>query len=210
MVDPAARIRRETTGLGPDAWRTLAILAAMVLLLATSLVPPAVAGLLAALAAVGCRALSVNQAYEGISWTTLVIVGGLFPLSVAIQDSGAADDIAHLVVNATAGSHYLLLLAVFALTSVLGQFVSNMATALILTPIAVSAAHDAHISARPLLMCVAVAAAAALLTPVATAANLMVMEPGGYRFGDYWKFGTPILVWYLAVTLVLVPLIWPF
>lgn len=210
VVDPPARIRREATGLGPDAWRTLAILAAMVLLLATAAVPPAVAGLLAALAAVGCRALSVNEAYEGISWTTLVIVGGLFPLSVAIQHSGAADDIAHLVVNAAAGNHYLLLLAVFALTSVLGQFVSNMATALILTPIAVSAAHDAGISAQPLLMCVAVAAAAALLTPVATAANLMVMDPGGYRFGDYWKFGTPILLWYLAVTLVLVPLIWPF
>ncbi|HMG63407.1 MAG TPA: SLC13 family permease, partial [Streptosporangiaceae bacterium] len=139
-----------------------------------------------------------------------VIVGGMFPLSVALQQSGAGDEIARVVVDAANGSPYLLLLAVFVLTSVLGQFISNMATALIVTPIAVSAAHDAAVSPLPLLMCVATAAAAALLTPVATAANLMVMGPGGYRFGDYWKFGAPILLWYLAVTIGLVPLVWRF
>ncbi len=92
----------------------------------------------------------------------------------------------------------------------LGQFVSNMATALIVVPIAVSAAHDAGISVQPVLMCVAVAAAAAVLTPVATPANMMVMGPGGYRFGDYWRYGLPVLAWFLVVTLVVVPLVWRF
>ena len=210
VVDPPAELRRQGTGLGPDAWRALAVLAAMVLLLATGAVPAAVAGLLAALAIVVCRVVSVDDAYQGVSWTTVVIVGGMFPLSIALQQSGAGDDIARVVVDAANGSPYLLLLGVFVLTSVLGQFISNMATALIVTPIAVSAAHDAAVSPLPLLMCVATAAAAALLTPVATAANLMVMGPGGYRFGDYWKFGTPILLWYLAVTIGLVPLVWRF
>ncbi|WP_329126262.1 SLC13 family permease [Streptomyces sp. NBC_01465] len=209
-VDHPTEIRREATGLGPDAWRTAMILTAMVVLLATGLVPPPVSGLLAALAIVACRVVTVTEAYDGISWTTLVIVGGMFPLSVAIQESGAADDIAHVVVSAASGNAYLLLLAVFVLTSVLGQFISNMATALIVTPVAVSAAHDAGISVLPVLMCVAVAAAAALLTPVATAANMMVMGPGGYRFGDYWKFGAPILLWYLVVAMALVPLVWAF
>ena len=63
-------------------------------------------------------------------------------------------------------------------------------------------------SPRPVLMAVNVAATAALLTPVATPANLMVMEPGGYRFGDYWKLGLPLMVWYFVVSVFLVPLIW--
>lgn len=66
------------------------------------------------------------------------------------------------------------------------------------------------VSPRPVLMTVAVAAAAAFLTPVATPTNLMVMEPGGYRFGDYWKFGPPMMIWFFVIAVFAVPLIWPF
>ena len=83
-----------------------------------------------------------------------------------------------------------------------------MATALIVIPIALSAAADMDVSAEPVLMAVAVSAAAAFLTPVATPANLMVMGPGGYRFGDYWKLGLPLLVLFGLVAVLLVPLIW--
>jgi di/tricarboxylate transporter len=85
-----------------------------------------------------------------------------------------------------------------------------MATALIVIPIALSAAAESGVSAQPLLMAVNVAAAAALLTPVATPANMMVMAPGAYRFGDYAKLGLPILVWYFLVAAVVVPLVWSF
>ena len=102
----------------------------------------------------------------------------------------------------------MLLIGLFLLTAVLGQLISNTATALIVIPIAVSAALEVDVSPRPVLMAVNVAATAALLTPVATPANLMVMEPGGYRFGDYWKLGLPLLVWYFVVSVFLVPLIW--
>jgi di/tricarboxylate transporter len=81
---------------------------------------------------------------------------------------------------------------------------------LIVIPIALQAAKDVDISPRPVLMCVTVSAAAALLTPVATPANLMVMEPGGYRFGDYWKLGLPLLVLYGVVAVLLVPVFWQF
>jgi di/tricarboxylate transporter len=77
-------------------------------------------------------------------------------------------------------------------------------------PVAVTSAIELDVSARPILMVVNVAATAALLTPVATPANLMVMEPGGYRFGDYWKLGLPVLGWYAVVALGIVPLIWHF
>jgi di/tricarboxylate transporter len=93
---------------------------------------------------------------------------------------------------------------------VLGQLISNMATALIVIPVAISAAGELDVSAKPLLVGVAVASAAAFLTPVATPANLMVLEPGGYRFGDYWKLGLPLLVLFGVVAVLLVPVFWSF
>jgi di/tricarboxylate transporter len=92
----------------------------------------------------------------------------------------------------------------------LGQLISNTATVLIVIPIALSAAADLDVSAKPVLMAVCVAGAAAFLTPVATPANLMVMEPGGYRFSDYWKLGLPLLVLFGLVAVLLVPVIWTF
>jgi di/tricarboxylate transporter len=74
----------------------------------------------------------------------------------------------------------------------------------------VVAAEEKGVSPEPMLMAVAVAAAASFLTPVATPTNLMVMEPGGYGFGDYWKFGLPMMVWFFIVAVVLVPIVWPF
>ena len=96
------------------------------------------------------------------------------------------------------------------LTAALGQLISNMATALIVIPIAVSAAAEMDVSAKPVLMAVTVSAAASFLTPVATPANLMVMGPGGYRFGDYWKLGLPMLVLFGVVAVILVPVFWSF
>jgi di/tricarboxylate transporter len=93
---------------------------------------------------------------------------------------------------------------------VLGQLISNTATALIVIPIAVSSAAGTGISVRPLLMAVTVATAASFLTPVATPANLMVMGPGGYRFGDYWRLGLPLLALFGAVATFLVPVFWSF
>ena len=92
----------------------------------------------------------------------------------------------------------------------MGQIVSNTATVLIVTPIAVSAALATHTSVQPVLMLIAVAGSAALLTPISTPANLMVMTPGGYRFGDYWKLGLPLLAVFLVVAVFLVPVFWRF
>ena len=103
-----------------------------------------------------------------------------------------------------------LLGGLFLLTAILGQLISNTATALIIAPMAVAAATDIGISARSVLMSITVAAAASFLTPVATPPNLMVMGPGGYRFGDYWKLGLPCMVWFFVVAVFLVPLYWSF
>jgi di/tricarboxylate transporter len=211
VVDEPDHVRRQAAPLGASARRTLVVVAAMVVLLATGIAPPAAAGLLAASVIVLSRVLTIEQAYRGIQWTTVILVAGMLPLSTAMTQTGAAAQLADGLVDAL-GDHRprALLLGLVLLVFVLGQLISNMATALIVIPVAVSAAAELDVSAKPILMGVCVAAAGAFLTPVATPANLMVMEPGGYRFGDYWKLGLPMLVLFGLVAVLLVPLIWSF
>jgi len=211
VVDAPELVRRQAVPLGLKAKEALVVLAVMVVLLATGAVPPAIAGLLGASAMILLGALSIEQAQRGISWTTVVLVAGMFPLSTAMVQSGAAELLAHRLVDIVGGAGpRTLLLGLFILTALLGQLISNMATALIVIPIAVSAAGEMGISTDPVLMAVTVSAAASFLTPVATPANLMVMGPGGYRFGDYWKLGLPLLALFGAVAVLWVPVVWPF
>jgi di/tricarboxylate transporter len=156
------------------------------------------------------RVLTSSQAYRAVSWETVVLVGGLIPLSTAIQRSGAGDDIAQVVLDVVGTDKPVLLLAaMFVLTSVMGLVLSNTATVLIVLPIALSAAAEGGVAVQPMLMLLAVAASAALLTPVQTPGNMMIMAPAGYRFGDYWKLGLPLLVLWLAVCLAVIPNVWP-
>ena len=211
VVDPPGAVRRQTVPMGPGAKRALAVLAGMVVLLATGAVPASVASVLAACALVVLRVVDVGQAYRSVDWTTVVLIGAMIAVSSAIKDTGAAAKIAHLLVTTVGDSGpHALLAGLFVLTAVFGQLISNTATALIVVPIAVSAAGYIGVSARPVLMSVAVAAAAAFLTPVATPANLLVMEPAGYRFGDYWRFGVCLLALYFVVATFLVPVLWSF
>ena len=180
--------------MGPGARQAVAILVAMVVLLATGLVPPAIAGLLAAGAIVLSGIMSVEQSYRAIDWTTVILVGAMMPLSTAMVETGAAKLMAeHLVALVGEAGPIALLAGLFILTAIMGQLISNTATALIVIPIGVAAATAMGISPRPVLMSTAVSAAAAFLTPIATPTNLMVMGPGGYAFGDYWKLGLPLL-----------------
>jgi di/tricarboxylate transporter len=155
--------------------------------------------------------LSVDQVYRAISWTTVILVAALTPLSTAMQVTGAAQLLADGLVSAVGDSGpYALLAGLFILSAILGQVISNTATSLIIIPISVVAANQMGISVQPVLMCVCIACAGAFLTPVATPTNLMVMEPGAYKFGDYWKLGLPMMIWFFIIAVFLVPMIWPF
>ena len=210
VVDDPALLRRGVP-LGRGARRAIGILVAMVLLLATGVVPPAVAGLLAACAVVLSRVLTSTQAYRSVSWTTVVLVGGMIPLSAAFVSTGTADAIANRLLDLLgSASPRLALLAMCVLTMLLGQLISNTATVLIMVPIAAVVAADVAASPLPFMMAVGISGAASFLTPVATPANTMVLEPGGYRFGDYWKLGLPLLLLFLAVAVLWVPFVWRF
>lgn len=211
VVNAPDLVRRQALPMGQGSKPTLLVLAAMVVLLATGVVPAAIAGLLAAGAVLLLGVLSVDEVFRSINWTTVILVGAMMPLSTAITETGAAKLIADGLVGLVGGAGPRALLAgLFVLTAVFGQIISNTATALIVIPISVVAATEMGLSPQPVLMSVAVAAAAAFLTPVATPTNLMVMEPGGYRFDDYWKFGLPMMLWFFVVAVGLVPVIWPF
>ena len=211
VVNSPELVRRQALPMGPGAKRAIAVLLVMVVFLATGIVPPAVAGLLAAGAIILSGILSVEQSYRAINWTTVIMVAAMIPLSTAMQQTGAAKLMADALVNIVGDMGPLALLAgLFILTAVLGQLISNTATALIVIPIGVAAAATLGISPRPVLMCTTIAAAAAFLTPIATPPNLMVMGPGGYVFGDYWKLGLPLLIWFFIIATFYVPLVWRF
>jgi di/tricarboxylate transporter len=183
----------------------------MVVLLVTGVVPPAVAGLLGAGALIVLRVVSMERAYRSITWTTVVLVAAMLPLSTAMFESGAADLVAERLID-TVGAFgpYGLLAGLFVVTAIFGQLISNTATALIMIPIAVAAAGELDVDVQPVLMTLSVAASAALLTPVATPVNLIAMGAAGYRFGDYWRLGLAVMAVFFAVAVVIVPIFWPF
>lgn len=208
-VDEPATLRRGVP-LGEGARPAIAILAGMVVLLATGVVPTVIAGLLAACAIVLTGVLTPTKAYRAVSWTTVVLVGGMIPLSTAFVSTGTADAIGTALLDVVGDSSpRLALLGICLITMVLGQLISNTATVLIMVPIAVSVSGDLGTSVLPFLMALAISGAASFLTPVATPANTMVLEPGGYRFGDYWRLGLPLLLLFLAAAVLYVPIVWP-
>jgi di/tricarboxylate transporter len=210
-VDDPAAVRRQAIPLGLRAWESIAVLVGMVGLLVTGIVPPAVSGLLAAGALVVLRVVTIEHAYRSITWTTVVLVAAMLPLSTAMFQTGAADLVAETLIGIVGGmGPHALLAGLFVVTAAFGQLISNTATALIMIPIGVAAATEVGVDLRPVLMSLCVAAAAALLTPVATPVNLMVMGPAGYRFGDYWKLGLPVLAVFFVVAVFFVPIVWPF
>lgn len=211
VVDSPELVRRQAVPLGSGSSVAIAVLLVMVVLLATGIVPPVIAAMLAAGAMVLGRVLTVQQAYRGISWTTVLLVAGMIPMATAVTQSGAGQQVATVIVDLVGDAGPLvLLLALFVITVTFGQLISNTATALVMIPIGISAAEQLDISARPVLMSLCVGAAVAFLTPVATPANLMVMGPAGYRFGDYWKVGAPLVALFGLVAVLMVPVVWSF
>jgi len=189
----------------------LAILLAMVALMTFGLVPNVAAVLLAALAMGLFRCLRMEDAYRSINWPSLVVIAGMLPLAQALQQTGGVTLIADGLVAGLGGFSPLVLLAgVFLLAALVGMFISNTATAVLVAPIAIVAAQKVGVSPYPFAMTVAVAASAAFVTPVSSPVNTLVLAPGGYRFNDFVRVGLPLLLVIMALTLLVTPLLLPF
>jgi di/tricarboxylate transporter len=174
-------------------------------------VPVVVAVIVAALAAVLSRTLTMEDAYRSIHWSSVVLVAGMLPLADALQKTGGTD----LVVDALMGvvgdaSPSVMLSVLFFLTASLGLFLSNTASAVLVAPIAIVAAQMLDVSPYPFAVAVLIAASAAFITPFSTPVVTLVVEPGGYTFGDFLKIGIPLLLLTWLTTLVVTPIIFPY
>jgi len=197
----------------PVAGRTphaVACLVLMVGLMASGIVPNVQAALLVCLlmGALGC--VDLDSAYAAIHWKTLVLIVGMLPFSIALQKTGGVELAADGLVLLTGGAGtFGVLASLFAVTALLGLFVSNTATAVLMAPVALAIADDLHASPYPFAMIVALASSAAFMTPISSPVNTLVVAPGGYRFGDFVRIGVPFAVVVMLVSVVLVPLLLP-
>jgi di/tricarboxylate transporter len=186
------------------------LLAVMLVPVVAGWLPIMAAALLAGVLMVVTGCLTMDEAYQSIDWRAVFLVAGTLPLGIAMEKTGTAQLLAGLMVDAVGGFGPMALLAGFyVLTNLLTQFMSNAASTVLIAPIAIGAAEQVGSDPHALLMAVAVAASAGFLTPVAHQSNVLVMGPGGYRFGDYFRVGLPLDLLVFAVTLLVLPLIWP-
>lgn len=211
VVDSPELVRRQAVVMGPGAFRAIAILALLVVLLMTNTVPPAIAGMICAALLLLSRVLTPAQFFQGIDWNIVIVIGAMTSLTTAMTLTGAAALVGDLVVQVFgSGGPRAVTAGLFLATAILTQFIANNSAAQIMIPVAASTALDLHVSPLPLILAVSMGASASFLTPGGTPVNLMVLGPGGYRFGDYWKPGLPVLLLSMAITVFWMPIFWPF
>jgi di/tricarboxylate transporter len=185
-------------------------LALVVGLMVSGLVPNVQAALIGCLlmGLLGC--VDLTSAYRSIDWKTIVLIVGMLPFSTALQRTGGVDLAADALRSLTAGAGtYGVLATLFAITALLGMFISNTATAVLMAPVAVAVAKETHASPFPFAMIVALAASTAFMTPVSSPVNTLVVTPGNYTFGDFVKIGVPFSVIVLVVCVIMVPWLLP-
>lgn len=174
--------------------------------------PMHVAAVIGAFVCVLTGCLTEKQAYRGIDWVTIFVLAGMMPVADALDKSGAGKMIADLVVGLLGGSPSPLLMmgVLFLLSCALTQFMSNTAATALLAPIGISIAKSLGASPHAVLMAIAVAASCAFATPVGTPPNTLVLGPGNYKFNDYVKAGTPLVLVSFIVSMLVIPVVWPF
>jgi di/tricarboxylate transporter len=189
----------------------LLVLLGMLVLMIGDFLPIAAASMLAGLAMVLTGCLTMDEAYQAINWPSIVLVAGMLPMSVALEKVGLVDAAASGIIGAIGGLGPIAVLAgLFLLTSIFTQVLSNTATTVILAPIALAAAQTLGILPYAYMMAVAIAASMAFASPVASPVNTLVMGAGDYRFSDYIKVGVPLILLTLVVSVLLLPLLYPF
>ena len=190
---------------------TMSLLAAVTILAVTGLLNPAISIPLAAVLAILLGCVKIKDAYESVNWQAVVTVAAMIPFGKALEVTGAAADLAHVVVGALHGYAPIVILgALLVLASLLTQFIENAAAAVILSPLAIRIANDAGVDPKPFMVALAICVSSAFCTPVAHESTILVMGPGRYQFKHYLRIGgvMALLTWIIA-TLV-TPLVWPF
>ena len=192
-----------------------ALIASLVMLAAVigaafGLLPAAITFAAGVVVIAATRVIPPRKIYDAIDWPVIVLLGALIPVAGAMATTGTADLLAGLLLDhASLGSAVLALALMLVITMTLSDFMNNAATAAVMCPIAISAAGALEVSADPFLMAVAVGASCAFLTPIGHQNNTLILGPGGFRFGDYWRLGLPLEVLVVLVGVPMILLVWP-
>ena len=190
---------------------TIALLLGVMVLAVSGLLNPAISIPLAAVLAILLGCIKIKDAYESVNWQAVVTVAAMIPFGLALEKTGAAEDLARTIVMALQGFGPMIVMgALLLLATVLTQFIENAAVAIILAPLAYQMARETGVDPKPFLVGLAICVSSAFCTPVAHESTILVMGPGRYEFKHYLRIGgvMAILTWLIAT--LLTPLIWPF
>lgn len=192
------------------AWLAAGIFAAAILLSSLDILYlPVALSVVVALYAM-LNIVHPRQIYDSVEWPVIVLLGSMIPIGTALEASGGTAQIADLIVGLSAGYSPVVVLALLMIiTMTLSDVMNNTATAVIAAPIAVDIASRLQVNPDPFLMTVAVAASCAFLTPIGHKNNTLIMGPGGYRFGDYWRMGLPLEILVILVSIPMILWVWP-
>lgn len=192
------------------AWVAGLVMAFAVGAAALGLLPAAISLALGVLASMALRTVPLRAVYESIDWSVIVLLGALIPVAGAMESTGSANLIARALLEGVArGDAIVGLTLVMVVTMFLSDLMNNAATAAVMCPIAIGTAAALGASADPFLMAVAIGASCAFLTPIGHQNNTLILGPGGFRFGDYWRLGLPLELLVVAIAIPLLMLFWP-
>ena len=222
MDEEAVKAAKEEAGASDDAapksktkmWISGLILIGVVVAMALNLktVPLQTAAVTGAILCVITGCLKEKEAYAGIDWVTIFLFAGMLSVATAMDKTGAGKLIADTVVGMM-GEHpnpIILCAVLYLISNVLTQFMSNTASAALLAPIGISIAQSIGADPKPVLMSIGIAASMAFATPMATPPNTLVLGPGGFSFNDYVKVGVPLCIITFIVSVIIIPIFWPF
>lgn len=186
-------------------------LALMVALMLTDEIPNTIAAIIACLLMGKFRCIDMESAYKAVHWPSIILIVGMMPFALALQKTGGVDLIVNGLMSLGGGyGPHMMLICLFVMCAAIGLFISNTATAVLMAPIALAAAKSMGVSPYPFAMIVALAASAAFMTPVSSPVNTLVLGPGNYKFSDFVKMGVPFTVIVMVVSVVMVPMLFPF
>lgn len=189
---------------------SIALFAMALLSTALGLLPIQVAFMTAAVAMLLAGFVSLREIYDSIDWPVIVLLGAMIPVSKALETTGGAETIGQAIYSQAGNvTPWVTMTIVILITMLLSNVVNNAAAALLMAPIALSIAKGMGVSADPFLMVVAVGASSAFLTPIGHQSNTLVMGPGGYHFGDYWRMGLPLTLLIALFAVPLIMIVWP-
>ena len=205
-----SKVENSTPPRHEKAVVALAILAGMVIFATFNILSMLEASMLAAGLMVVTRCVSASSARRNVDWMVLIVIAASFGIGEAMQVSGAAEQMAQLLISFAAGNPWVALGMMFFITAIFTAMITNNAAAVLMFPIALQTAQNLDVNYIPFLIAIMVAASASFATPIGYQTNLMVLGPGGYQFKDFLKIGIPLTIVVGVITVLIAPLVWPF